>query len=115
MAILCISNANLVSELKLPLAPPPLVDGGPPLPCRWGPPPRHGGPSRLGGPLTRPPFLLLRFSLPLGKGGVGEGEGVGEGLRDLELLPLDSPASFCIGYSMVSSLDFFASIFHTGH
>ena len=29
MAILCISNANLVPELKFPLAPPLLVGGGP--------------------------------------------------------------------------------------
>ena len=38
MAILCISNANLVPELKFPLAPPLLVGGGPPLPCCGGPP-----------------------------------------------------------------------------
>ena len=100
MAILCISNASLVPELKFLLAPPPLVGGGPPLSCRGGPPPR------LGVPLPRLLFLLLRFPRPLGEGGrVGEGGGVGEGLRDLELLPLGSPTSYCIGYSMVSSLN----------
>ena len=40
MAILCISNANLVPELKFPLAPPLLVGGPPPsmlwvLPMPW--------------------------------------------------------------------------------
>ena len=99
MAILCISNANLVPELKFPLAPPPLVGGGPPLPCRGDPPPRLGGPPHLGGPFPRPLFLL-RFPRPLGEGG-----GVEEGLRDLELLPLGSPASSSIGYSIVSLLD----------
>ena len=33
MAILCISNANLVPELQFLLAPPLLVGCGPPLPC----------------------------------------------------------------------------------
>ena len=93
MAILCISNSNLVPELKFLLAPPPLVGGGSPLPCRGGPPPC------VGGLLPRPLFLLLRFPRPLGEGGVGEG------LRDLELLLLGSPASSFIEYSIVSSLD----------
>ena len=100
MAILCISNANLVPELKFPLAPPLLIGGDSPLPCYGGPPPRLGGPPYLGGPLPQPLFLLLRFPRPLGEGG-----GVGEWLHDL--LPLGSPASepaSSIGYSIVASL-----------
>ena len=101
MAIFCISNANLVPDLKLPLsllplAPPPCVGGGPLPPCYGDPPPRLGGPPRLGELLQQHPFLFLLFPLPLGEGGR-----VGEGLCDL--LPLGSPAS-SIGYSIVLSL-----------
>ena len=63
MPILCISNANLIPELKFPLAPPPLVGGGPPFPCRGGPSPCFGGPPRLGRPLLQPQFSFGFFGL----------------------------------------------------